>query len=91
MGALSRSRTLPAWNTWSIGCASTVSVLRAESVARFTTWLEALVIDWLQETSVSPASPLMGVNWNVVRGIMRRVEVSLAARRCNEADNPNAP
>lgn len=59
----------------------TVSVPWADPKARFTIGFEALVIDWLQEASVSAVSRLMRVSWNAIDGIMQRaVERGLARR-----------
>ena len=59
----------------------TVSVPWAEPKARFTVEFESLVIDWLQEASVSAVARLMGVSWNAIDGIMQRaVERGLARR-----------
>ena len=59
----------------------TVPVPWAEPMSRFTAGFEALVIDWLQEASVSAVSRLMGVSWNAIDGIMQR---AVATRPCAE-------
>ncbi len=60
----------------------TVSIPWAEPMSRFTAGFEALVIDWLQEASVSAVSRLMGVSWNAIDGIMQRaVQRGLARRK----------
>ncbi len=59
----------------------TVSVPWAEPKARFTAEFESLVIDSLQEASVSAVSRLMGVSWNAIDKIMQcAVERGLARR-----------
>ncbi len=59
----------------------TVSVPWAQPRARFTVEFESLVIDWLQEASVSTVARLMDVSWNAIDGIMQRaVERGLARR-----------
>ena len=50
-------------------------------MSRFTAGFEALVIDWLQEASVSAVSRLMGVSWNAIDAIMQcAVQRGLARR-----------
>ena len=58
-----------------------VSVPWAERRARYTAAFEALVIDWLQEASVSAVSRLMGLSWNAIDGIMQRAVKRGLARR----------
>ena len=59
----------------------TVSVPWASTNARVTFAYEALVIDWLKETSVSAVARLMGVRWNTIDGIMQRAVHRGLARR----------
>ena len=51
-------------------------------MSRFTAGFETLVIDWLQEASVSAVSRLMGVSWNAIDGIMQRAVQRGLARMC---------
>jgi transposase len=54
----------------------------AEEKSRFTALFEALVIDWLHETSVSGVARLMNLSWEQVDRIMERaVERGLARRQ----------
>lgn len=59
----------------------TVKVPWAEQKARYTAAFEALVIDGLQEASVSAVARLMGLSWNAVDGIMQRAVRRGLARR----------
>lgn len=53
----------------------------AESGSRFTALFEALVIDWLQETSMTAVARMLGVSWDQADGVMNRaVERGLARR-----------
>lgn len=53
----------------------------AEPGSRFTALFEALVIDWLQETSMTAVARMLGVSWDQADGIMERaVERGLARR-----------
>lgn len=63
-----------------------VAVPWAESGAGFTALFEALVIDWLQEASVSAVSRLLGLSWGAVDRIMQRAVARGLARR--EAVSP---
>ncbi len=63
----------------------TVSVPWAEPMSRFTAEFEALVIDWLQEASISAVSRLMKVSWNAIDGIMQRA-VQRGLTRREESD-----
>lgn len=49
-----------------------VQVPWAEPGSRFTALYEALVIDWLHETSISGVAGLLGLSWEQVDGIMKR-------------------
>lgn len=44
----------------------------AEPGSRFTVLFEALVIDWLRETSMAGVSRRLGVTWDQIDGVMRR-------------------
>ena len=59
----------------------TVWVPWAEPKARFTTAFESLVIDWLQEASVSAVARLMGLSWTAIDTIMQRAVKRGLARR----------
>ena len=50
----------------------TVSVPWAEPRSRFTMQFESMVIDWLQEASISAVAHLMGLGWSAIDGIMQR-------------------
>jgi len=59
-----------------------VPVPWAEANSAFTALLEALVISWLKEASVSAVAELMDLTWDQVDGIMQRaVRRGLARRR----------
>jgi transposase len=58
-----------------------VKVPWAEPGARFTAMFEALTIDWLQETSISGVSRMLGLTWREVDGIMTRAVCRGLARR----------
>ncbi|WP_277400219.1 helix-turn-helix domain-containing protein [Candidatus Vondammii sp. HM_W22] len=49
--------------------------------SEFTAMLEALVIDWLKEASISAVSRFMGLSWNAIDGIMQRAVKRGLARR----------
>jgi transposase len=53
----------------------------AEDRSRFTAMFEALVIDWLQETSVSSVTRQLGLTWDQVAGIQARAVARGLARR----------
>jgi len=54
----------------------------AEGNARFTALLEALVIGWLKEASISAVAELLGLSWDEAAGIQQRaVKRGLARRR----------
>ncbi len=50
----------------------TIAIPWADRSARVTYELEALVIDWLLETTVSAVSRKLGLSWTAVDGIMQR-------------------
>ena len=50
----------------------TVSVPWAEPGSGFTALYEALVIDWLKETSTLGVSRQLNLSWNAIDGIMQR-------------------
>jgi transposase len=49
-----------------------IAVPWSEPGSRFTALFEALVIDWLQEASLSAVGRLLGLSWDEVDGIMGR-------------------
>ncbi|MFO8073825.1 MAG: ISL3 family transposase [Polyangia bacterium] len=53
----------------------------AEPGSRFTALFEALVIDWLQETSASGVARQLGLTWDQVDGVMQRAVRRGLARR----------
>jgi transposase len=53
----------------------------SEPGSRFTALFEALVIDWLQETSVSAVARQLGLTWGQVDGVMQRAVRRGLARR----------
>lgn len=59
----------------------TVAVPWAESGAGFTALFEALVIDWLKETSISAVARRLQLSWNAIDGIMQRAVRRGLARR----------
>lgn len=59
----------------------TVSVPWAEPLSRFTMQFESMVIDWLQEASISAVARLMGLSWNAIDGIMQRAVARGLLRR----------
>ena len=63
----------------------TVSIPWAEPKARFTAAFESLVIDWLQEASVSAVARRMGLSWNAIDGIMQRAVQRGLARRTDRS------
>lgn len=58
-----------------------VRVPWAEAGARFTALFEALVIDWLQEASLTAVARQLGLSWDEVDGIMSRAVARGLARR----------
>lgn len=57
----------------------------AEPGSGFTALFEALVIDWLKETSISAVGRQLGLSWNAIDGIMQRaVRRGLARRQVAE-------
>lgn len=58
-----------------------VHVPWSEPGSRFTALFEALVIDWLQETSASAVGRQLGLTWEQVDGIMQRAVARGLARR----------
>lgn len=63
-----------------------VKVPWAEERSRFTALFEALVIDWLKETSISAVAERLGLSWEQADGIMQR-----AVRRGQERQGPRLP
>jgi transposase len=61
-----------------------VDVPWAESGSGFTALFEALVIDWLKETSISAVSRQLGLGWSAIDGIMHRAVRRGLARRDRE-------
>ena len=59
----------------------TVRVPWSESMSRFTNKFEAMVIDWLRETTVLAVHRLLGVSWNAIYGIKARAVVRGLSRR----------
>lgn len=60
----------------------------AEALSRYTLKFETLIIDWLQETSVSAVARNFDMSWNAVDGIMKRaVERGLNRRKIKEPKN----
>ena len=60
----------------------TVALPWAEAKSRFTAAFESLVVDWLQEASVSAGARLMGMSWTAIDRIMQRaVQRGLAGRQ----------
>jgi len=49
-----------------------ISVPWAEGGSRFTAMFEALVIDWLRETSMTAVSRRLAVSWDQIDGVMNR-------------------
>jgi transposase len=60
-----------------------VSVPWAEENSAFTALMEALVISWLKEASISAVAHLMDLTWDQVDGIMQRAVRRGLARREN--------
>jgi len=58
-----------------------VAVPWAEANARFTALFEALVIDWLKETSLTGVARQLGLSWDEADGIQRRAVRRGLARR----------
>lgn len=61
-----------------------VKVPWAEEGSRFTAMFEALVIDWLQEASVSAVARMLRMTWDEVDGVMQRAVARGIARRESE-------
>lgn len=60
----------------------------AEALSRYTLKFESLIIDWLQETSVSAVARNFDMSWNAVDGIMKRaVERGLERRKIKDPIN----
>jgi len=59
----------------------TISVPWAESGSGFTALYEALVIDWLKETSTLGVSRQLKLSWNAIDGIMQRAVKRGLSRR----------
>ena len=59
----------------------TVAVPWAEPGSGFTALFEALVIDWLKETTVAAVARQLGLSWNAIAGIQRRAVARGLARR----------
>lgn len=60
----------------------------AEALSRYTLKFETLIIDWLQETSVSAVARNFDMSWNAVDGIMKRaVERGLNRRKIKAPKN----
>ena len=60
----------------------------AEALSRYTLKFETLIIDWLQETSVSAVARNFDMSWNAVDGIMKRaVERGLNRRKIKDPKN----
>ena len=57
----------------------------AEPGSGFTALFEALVIDWLRETTISAVSRQLSLSWNAIDGIMQRTVKRGLARRDDEA------
>jgi len=62
---------------------SMVNVPWSEPGSGFTALFEALVIDWLKETTTSAVSRQLGLSWNAIDGIMQRAVNRGLARRDN--------
>lgn len=62
-----------------------VRVPWAEEGSRFTALFEALVINWLTESSISAVAEQMGLNWDAVDGIIERAVRRGMARRAEES------
>lgn len=58
-----------------------IAVPWAEAGSRFTALFEALIIDWLQEASVSAVTEAFGLSWEAVDGVMQRAVRRGLARR----------
>ncbi len=63
----------------------TVTVPWAESGAGFTALYEALVLDWLKETSIQAVARQFAISWNAIAGIMQRAVTRGLARRTRES------
>ena len=58
-----------------------VDVAWAEAGSRLTALFEALVIDWLQEASISAVARMTKLSWDTVDGVMQRAVARGLARR----------
>lgn len=58
-----------------------INVTWAEARSHFTALFEALVINWLKETSLSGVANLLGLSWDQVAGIQERAVSRGLARR----------
>ena len=63
----------------------TVAVPWAEPGSGFTALFEALVIDWLKETTVAAVARQLGLSWNAIAGIQRRAVARGLGRRESRA------
>ena len=67
----------------------TVKVPWAESGTGFTALYEALVLDWLKDTSIQAVARQFVLSWNASAGIMQRAVTRGLARRTHEAPTPH--
>lgn len=65
-----------------------ISVPWAEPGSGFTALFEALVIDWLKETTISAVGRQLSLSWNAIDGIMQRAATRGLARRDNSDLHP---
>ena len=63
----------------------TIMVPWAGRSARMTFSYEAMVIDWLQEASISAVSRLLGLSWTAVDGVMQRAVRRGRARKPDQS------
>ena len=63
----------------------TIAIPWASWSARMTFSYETMVIDWLQEASISAVSRLLGLSWTAVDGVMQRAVERELARRSEQA------
>lgn len=71
---------VPRINCEQHGCL-TIEVSWAERNSRFTQMFEAMVIDWLLETSIAAIARHLQLSWNAIDGIMRRAVARGLCRR----------